>query len=78
MGETKGMVKVVSDGTTGEILGVHIAAENATDLISEAVMAMRAESTVWDVASAVHPHPTLSEAFLEATFKAMDKPLHTL
>jgi dihydrolipoamide dehydrogenase len=73
-----GFVKVVYDKKYGEILGVHIAADNATDLISESVMAMKVESTVWDVASAVHPHPTFSEAFLEATFKAMKQPLHTL
>jgi dihydrolipoamide dehydrogenase len=77
-GNADGFVKVVYEKQLGEILGVHIAAPNATDLISESVMAMQVESTVWDVASSVHPHPTLSEAFLEATFKGMEQPLHTL
>jgi len=77
-GNSDGFVKVVYDKKYGEILGVHIVAENATDLIGESVMAMQLETTVYDVAVAVHPHPTLVETFLEATFKAMGKPLHTL
>jgi len=77
-GNAEGLVKIVYDKKYGEILGVHIAADNATDLISESVMAMQLESTVWDVATAVHPHPTMSEAFLEAIYKGIDKPLHTL
>ena len=73
-----GFVKVVYEKQYGELLGIHIAADNATDLIGESVMAMQLESTVWDAAAAVHPHPTMSEAFLEAVFKGIDKPLHTL
>lgn len=77
-GNSDGFVKVVYDKKYGEILGVHIVAENATDLIGESVTAMQLETTVYDVAVSVHPHPTLVETFLEATFKAMGKPLHTL
>lgn len=75
---TEGFIKVVYDKKYGEILGVHIAAYNATDLIGEAVMSMQVESTVWDVAASVHPHPTLSETFMEAAFKGVDRPIHIL
>ncbi len=77
-GESDGFVKVVSDKKYGEILGVHIIAENATDLISESVLAMQLEGTLYDVAAVVHPHPTLSESVLEATLKGLGTPLHTL
>jgi len=77
-GESDGFVKIVSDKKYGEILGVHIVAENATDLISESVLAMQLEGTLLDVASAVHPHPTLSETVLEASLKGLGTPLHTL
>ncbi len=66
IGETFGMVKIVADKKYGEVLGVHIIGPHATDLISEAVLAMSLESTVEEIAHAIHPHPTLSEAMMEA------------
>jgi dihydrolipoamide dehydrogenase len=75
-GETEGFVKVLADQKYGEVLGVHIVASRATDLIAEAVMCMRTEGTLEDLAGAVHPHPTISETFVEAGYKAMGKPLH--
>lgn len=77
-GESDGFVKVISEKKYGEILGVHIVAENATDLIGESVLTMQLEGTLYDVASVVHPHPTLSESILEATLKGLGTPLHTL
>ena len=77
-GQSEGFVKVVSDKKYGEILGVHIIADNATDLIGESVLAMQMEGTLYDIAAAVHPHPTFSEAILEATLKGLGKPLHTI
>jgi dihydrolipoamide dehydrogenase len=77
-GSEEGFVKVVFDKLSGEIMGVHIIGENATDLIGEAVIMMQMESTVWDVARAVHPHPTLSEIILEAVYKSTDQPLEIL
>lgn len=77
-GESDGFVKIISDKKYGEILGVHIVAENATDIISESVLAMQLEGTLYDVAAVVHPHPTLSESVLEATLKGLGTPLHTL
>jgi dihydrolipoamide dehydrogenase len=77
-GSSDGFVKVISDKKYGEILGVHIVADDATDLIGESVLAMQLEGTLYDVAAAVHPHPTLAETFLEASLKGMGTPLHTL
>jgi dihydrolipoamide dehydrogenase len=66
LGETYGMVKIIAEEEDGEILGVHIVGPHATDLISEAVLAMEMEATVEEMAHAIHPHPTLSEALGEA------------
>ena len=65
-GETLGFVKIISETQYGEILGTHIMASHATDMISEAIMSMQIEGTVYDVAKAIHPHPTLSEIVMEA------------
>ena len=66
MNGSEGFVKVIGDSATGEILGVHIMGEHATDMIGESVMAMTMESAVEDLAEAVKPHPTLSENIMEA------------
>jgi dihydrolipoamide dehydrogenase len=64
--KTEGMVKVISETKYGEILGVHIVGPHATDMISEAVLGMSMEMTSDELADAIHPHPTLSEAVMEA------------
>ncbi len=69
MGHVDGFVKIIGDSKNGEILGVHVIGEHATDLIGDAVTTMTMESAVEDLAAAVKPHPTLSEALMEA---AMD------
>ncbi len=66
MGKGDGLVKIDGDSGTGEILGVHIIGEHATELIGEAVTAMNTESAVEDLAEAIKPHPTLSENLMEA------------
>jgi dihydrolipoamide dehydrogenase len=75
-GNTEGFVKILAEQKYGEILGVHVVAARATDIISEAVMCMRTEGTLDDLARVVHAHPTVSETVLEAGYKAMGKPLH--
>jgi len=75
-GMAEGFVKVLAESKYGEVLGVHIVAPAATDMIAEAAMIMQLEGTLEDVGRVVHAHPTVSETMLEATFKAMDKPLH--
>ncbi len=62
----EGFVKIVADAKYGEILGVHIIGPNATELISEAVVAMDLEATIDELMFTIHAHPTLSEAMLDA------------
>jgi len=77
-GENEGFVKIISDKKYGEIIGVHMYAPNATDMISELVVAMKLEGTIYDIADSIHPHPTLAEAIMEASLSAIDKPIHAL
>lgn len=66
MGEPEGFVKIIAEKGLGEILGVHILGENATDLIGDCVLAMNLEASVEDLSEAVKAHPTLSETIMEA------------
>ena len=75
-GETVGFVKIISDNEYGEIVGVHIMASHASDMISKAVALMQIEGTIYDLAKTVHPHPTFTEAMVEAAYGAIDKPIH--
>ena len=76
-GETEGMVKVLADIKTDEILGVHIVGARASDLIAEAVIAMEYKASAEDVAMINHAHPTFSEAIKEACMDAFNnKPIH--
>ena len=76
LGSREGFVKIVSDEKYGEILGVHMIGPRVTEMIAEAVVAMRLEGTVEDLAYAIHPHPTLTEAVMEAAHAAHDWPIH--
>jgi len=76
LNETDGMVKIVSDKKYGEILGVHIIGPHATDMISEAVLGINLEATVKELARAIHPHPTLSEAMMEAALTLSGGAIH--
>jgi dihydrolipoamide dehydrogenase len=76
LGSREGFVKIVSDETYGEILGVHMIGQRVTEMIAEAVVAMRLEGTVEDLAHAIHPHPTLTEAVMEAAHAAHDWAIH--
>ncbi len=66
IGETEGFVKIIAEEGLGEILGVHILGENATDLIGSCVLAMDVEASVEDLSETVKAHPTLSETIMEA------------
>lgn len=74
--ERDGFIKIIASKPYNEIIGVHILAENASDLISEALMTMTLEGTAEELAKAVHPHPTVSEIFNEAALGIIDKPIH--
>jgi dihydrolipoamide dehydrogenase len=75
-GETNGFVKVVSEARFGEILGLHIVASHASDLIHEGALALTLEATLDEVATTVHGHPTLGEAVREAVLAARGGAIH--
>ena len=75
-GERDGFVKIVADREYGEVLGVHIVGPDATDLIAEAANALQLEATLSDLAQTIHPHPTLSEALMEAAHVGLGMPIH--
>jgi dihydrolipoamide dehydrogenase len=69
-GSTDGFVKVIYDAKYGEFLGCHMIGNNVTELIAEAVVARKLETTAHEILNAVHPHPTMSEGLKEATAAA--------
>lgn len=72
MGQAEGFVKVIADAHTDEVLGVHIIAANASDLITEAALAMEFRASAEDIARVCHPHPSMSEVVRQAAL-ATDK-----
>jgi dihydrolipoamide dehydrogenase len=75
-GETDGFVKIVAERKYDEILGVHIIGPRATELVAEAVVALRMEVTVEELVRTIHAHPTLSEAVGEAAHAAHGAAIH--
>ena len=75
-GDSEGFVKVISDAKTGEILGVHILGNEATELIAEYGLAMNLEATVEEIHHTIHAHPTLSEALAEAAAATTNEAIH--
>ena len=76
IGETDGFVKVITDTGTGRILGIHIVGPSASDLISEAALAIEMCAYAEDVHLTVHPHPTLGEAMMESFKHALKEAIH--
>jgi len=75
-GESEGFVKIIRDAKYGEILGAHIVGSHATELIHELVVARANEFTVEEVDLAIHAHPTLAEAVMEAALDSLGKMIH--
>ena len=69
-GATEGFVKVIFDAKYGEFLGCHMIGSNVTEIIAEAVVARKLETTAHEILNAIHPHPTMSEGLKEATAAA--------
>lgn len=75
--DVQGLIKIISDSESDEVLGVHMIAPRAADLIMEAVVAMEYRASAEDIARICHPHPTYSEAVKEAALSATEnRPLH--
>ncbi len=75
-GASEGFIRILSEKKYGEVLGVQIIADHATDLISEASAFMQMEATVYDIAQTIHAHPTISETFTEAGMENIDGAIH--
>ncbi len=75
-GNPDGFVKVIFDAKYGEWLGCHMIGAGVTDMIAEAVVARKLETTGHEVLKAIHPHPTMSEAVMEAVADAYDEVIH--
>jgi len=76
LSEDRGGIKVVADANSGEILGIHMIGPEVSEMIHEAVLAMKLEATVHDVADMIYAHPTLSEALKEAALDAVGRSIH--
>jgi len=75
-GAKEGFVKVIFDAKYGELLGAHMIGANVTEMIAELVVAKKLESTGMEILKSIHPHPTMSEAVMEATAAAYDEVIH--
>lgn len=75
-GEKDGFVKVIFDAKYGEWLGCHMIGAGVTDMIAEAVLGRKLETTGYEVLKAIHPHPTMSEAVMEAVADAYGEVIH--
>ncbi len=75
-GSKDGFIKLVFDAAYGEMLGAHMIGENVTEMISEIVVARKLETTAHEIIKAVHPHPTMSEAIMEAAAAAYGEVIH--
>ena len=75
-GAKDGFVKVIYDAKYGELLGAHLIGANVTEMIAEIVVARKLETTGHEMLKAVHPHPTMSEAIMEATADAYGEVIH--
>jgi dihydrolipoamide dehydrogenase len=75
-GETGGFVKLVADSKTGQLLGAHIVGPYATELIAEPALTQLFQGDAWEMGRNIHPHPTLSEAVMEAALAVDGRAIH--
>jgi dihydrolipoamide dehydrogenase len=76
LGETEGFIKIIADAKYGEVLGVHMVGSEVTELIGEATLAKVLEATPMEIKRTIHPHPTLSEALMEAGAMVYGEAIH--
>jgi dihydrolipoamide dehydrogenase len=74
--DTDGLVKIIADARTEEVLGVHVVGNGASDMISEAALAIEMGAVLMDIQLTIHPHPTLPEAMMEAAAAARGEAVH--
>ena len=76
LGQTDGFVKMIADGGTGRLLGVHLCGPEASTLLGEATLAVRLRLTAEQLADTIHAHPTLPEALREAAEGVVGMPIN--
>jgi dihydrolipoamide dehydrogenase len=75
-GAKDGFIKLIFDAEYGELLGAHMIGTNVTEMIAEIVVARKLETTAYEIIKSVHPHPTMSEAVMEAAAAAYGEVIH--
>ena len=75
-GSLDGFAKIVADAATGDVLGVHLIGPDATNLISEAGLALTLNASAWELGQVIRPHPTLAEIFGEAALAVEGRAIH--
>jgi dihydrolipoamide dehydrogenase len=75
-GSKDGFIKLIFDAKLGELLGAHFIGDNVTEMIAEMVVAKKLEATAHEIIKSIHPHPSLSEAIMEAAAAAYDEVIH--
>ena len=75
-GDTEGFTKLIFDAKYGNLVGAHLIGENVTELLAELVVAQKLEATEAEIIEAMHPHPTMSEAVMEAAGVAYGRAIH--
>ena len=75
-GNRDGFVKLIFDAKYGELLGAHMVGGNVTEMIAEMVVARNLETTGHELIKSIHPHPTMSEAIMEAAAAAYGEAIH--
>ena len=75
---TDGFIKMIADAKTDIVLGVHIVGPEASNLISEAVLAIEMGARLQDIALSIHPHPTLGETMMEAAEATLGHAIHMI
>lgn len=75
-GTREGLVKLIFDNKTGKLIGAHLTGENVTEMIAELVVSIKAGISGMDIIKSVHPHPTMSEAIMEAAANAFGEAIH--
>ena len=75
-GHKDGFIKLIFDAKYGELLGAHMIGANVTEMIAEIVVARKLETTAHEIIKSVHPHPTMSEAIMEAAAQAYGEVIH--
>lgn len=76
VGKIAGHIKIVSEAKNGRVLGVHLVGPHAAGIIAEGTLVVKMKGTVGDLAETIHAHPTLSEIVMEASLKALGRPVH--